>query len=293
MSPRRNLSRIPLLFLVLALAAVLAFAACKDDKKEAGKTPSASPTPAAIDISGVPELADGEMFIGSDMTYPPIESLEEGTDNPVGLDIDLAKAVAELLGVEVSFQQVADFVGIVGDLKVKRYDVVWSAITINPERSAEIDLIAYFEAGTGILVQAGNPKGIQSIEDLCGLKAAAQTGTVQIDQMKAANEGACAQNNIDIRTFPDNPAAVAELSLGRVDANLADDPVVANSALESEGDLEVAGGAIESAPYGIGVRKDSPELKAVLEEALDQLVADGTYAQVLADWQLEAGSIFE
>jgi len=290
----RSLGRMSLLFLVLALAAVLAFAACEDDKKD-GKTPSAgeTPTAAAIDISGVPELQDGEMFIGSDMTYPPIESLEEGTDNPVGLDIDLAKAVAALLGVEVKFQQVADFAGIVGDLKVKRYDVVWSAITINPERSAEIDLIAYFEAGTGILVQAGNPKGIQSIEDLCGLKAAAQTGTVQIDQMEAANAGPCADNNIDIRTFPDNPAAVAELSLGRVDANLADDPVVANSALESEGDLEVAGGAIESAPYGIGVRKDSPELKAVLEEALDQLVADGTYAQVLADWQLEAGSIFD
>jgi polar amino acid transport system substrate-binding protein len=293
MSPR-TLSRISLLFVVLALATVLAFAACKDDKKDAGKTPSpAGQTPVAIDISGVPELADGEMLIGSDMTYPPIESLEEGTDNPVGLDIDLAKAVAELLGVEVKFQQVADFAGIVGDLKVKRYDVVWSAITINPERSAEIDFIAYFEAGTGILVQAGNPKGIEGIEDLCGLKAVAQTGTVQIDQMEAANEGTCADNKIDIRTFPDNPAAVAELSLGRVDANLADDPVVANSALESEGDLEVAGGAIESAPYGIGVRKDSPELKAVLQEALDQLVADGTYAQILADWQLEAGSIFD
>ena len=289
MSPR-SLSRISVLvFVVLALAAVLAFAACKDDKKEAGKTPSVG----QIDISNVPELEDGEMFIGSDMTYPPIEFLEEGTDNPVGLDIDLAKAVAALFGVEVKFQQVAEFAGIVGDLKVKRYDVVWSAITINPGRSAEIDLIPYFEAGTGILVPAGNPKGISVIEDLCGLKAAAQVGTVQIDQMEAANAGPCADSNIDIRAFPDNPAAVAELSLGRVDANLADDPVVANSALESEGDLEVATGAIESAPYGIGVRKDSTELKAVLEEALDRIVADGTYADILAKWEAEHGSIFD
>ena len=291
MSPR-SLSRISLLMFVLALAAVLAFAACKDDKKE-GTTPSASPTSAAIDISGVPELQDGEMFIGTDMTYPPIEFLEEGTDNPVGLDIDLARAVAALFGVEVRFQQVADFAGIVGDLKVKRYDVVWSAITINPERSAEIDFIPYFEAGTGILVPAGNPKGISVIEDLCGLKAAAQVGTVQIDQMEAANAGPCADSNIDIRPFPDNPAAVAELSLGRVDANLADDPVVANSALQSEGELEVATGAIESAPYGIGVRKDSPELKAVLQQALDRIVADGTYADILAKWEAEHGSIFD
>jgi len=81
--------------------------------------------------------------------------------------------------------------------------------------------------------------------------------------------------------------------VGRVDANLADDPVVANSALESEGELEVATGAIESAPYGIGVRKDSPELKAALEEALDRLVADGTYASILAKWEAEHGSIFD
>lgn len=278
---------------VLLLGTLVAFAACGDDEEKptATGTATSAATGEAIDISDVPELEDGVLKIGSDFTYPPIESYEEGTENAVGLDVDLWNAVAELLGVEVEHQQVADFAGIVGDLKAKRYDVVWSAITINPERQAEIDLIAYFEAGTGILVQAGNPEGIAGIEDLCGLAVAAQSGTVQIDQMDAANAGVCKDDPIDIKAFPDNPTAVQELTLGRVVANLADDPVVADSALNSNGELEVAGGAIESAPYGIGVRKESPELKAVMEEALQQLIDDGTYADILADWSLEAGAI--
>ena len=296
MFPRSSrFSRVPLLLLVLALAAVLAFAACKDDEKKTGTTPSTGQTPAAgeIDISNVPELADSKMTIGSDIAYPPIEFLEEGTQNPVGLDIDLAKAIAEVLGVEVEFQQVADFTGIVGDLKAKRYDIVMSAISITPEREAEIDFVPYFApVGTGILVQAGNPKGLTSFwSDLCGHAIAAQAGTYQVDQMEAANAADCKDDPIDIRQFPDNPAAVLELSLGRVDAELADDPVAAYSALKSSGEIEVAATGFEAAPYGIGVRKDSPELKSVLEQALQAIRDDGTYGNILADWGQEAFAV--
>jgi polar amino acid transport system substrate-binding protein len=290
---QRGLVRTSIRLGVLALGASLVFGACGSSDNEKA-SPTATPSPSGggkIDISKVPELKDGKLLIGTDLTYPPIEFYEEGTQNAKGLDVDLAKAMGNALGVDVEFQQVGSFEGIVGDLIAKRYDVVWSAITINPERSAQIDFIPYFTAGTGILAAKGNPKGIKNIDSLCGLKAAAQVGTVQIDQMKAANDAACKSNPIDIKAFPDNPTSVQELTLGRVDANVADDPVVANSALESGGKLEVVSGAIESAPYGIGVRKDSIELQAVLEEALAKIMNDGTYAKILADWKLSAGSL--
>src|SRR3990172_5037860 len=100
MSPR-NLSRISLLVSVLALAAVLAFA-CKDDKEE-GTTPPADQTPAGIDISGVPELQDGVLNVGSEMAYAPFNFYQEGTEIEDGLDIDIAKAIAAELGVEIEF----------------------------------------------------------------------------------------------------------------------------------------------------------------------------------------------
>src|SRR3972149_10235307 len=114
------------------------------------------------------------------LAFAAIEYYIEGTETPDGLDIDIAKALAELLGVEVEFKQGAGFGGIVGDLKASRYDVVMSAISVTPERQAEIDLVPYFgPVGTGILTQKGNPEGFQSVEDLCGHPVAAQDGTYQ------------------------------------------------------------------------------------------------------------------
>jgi polar amino acid transport system substrate-binding protein len=116
-------------------------------------------TAAAHRISGVAELEDGELLIGSDIAYPPIESFEEGTDKPVGLDIDIAQALAAELGVDVKFEQVADFAGIVGDLKSKRYDIVMSP-SVSPEREAEIALCPTRPVGTASR-QKGNPAGLR------------------------------------------------------------------------------------------------------------------------------------
>lgn len=278
----------PLVFLsLLLLALVLALAvACGDDDDE--DTGDDGGDGGSVDISGVAELADGELLIGSDIAYPPIESFEEGTDNPVGLDIDIAKALAAELGVDVKFEQVADFAGIVGDLKSERYDIVMSAISITPEREAEIDFVPYFgPVGTGILTPTGNPNGFAALEDLCGFTVAAQVGTYQVEQMDALNADACKDDPIDIQTFPDNPAAVQELILGRVDAELADDPVAAYSALQSDGKIELAATGFESAKYGIGVRKDSTALNAALSEALTNIVASGKYMQILQEWGQE------
>ncbi len=285
---------------LLALALVV-FAACAGGGKKTPTTgtPTARATSPATKVSGtkidtsqVPELQDGKITVGSDIAYAPIEYYEEGTQNEKGMDIDLMKAIAQALGVNIEFKQVAEFAGIVGDLQAKRYDIVVSAISISPAREAQIDFIKYFgPVGTGVLVPKGNPKGISTIQDICGLKVAAQVGTVQVDQMNALNEADCKDNPITISTLPDNPTAVQELTLGRIDAELADDPVAAYSASQSNGKLEAIATGYESAPYGIGVRKDSPELKAALQQALQQIIANGTYVQILRTWGQEAFGI--
>jgi polar amino acid transport system substrate-binding protein len=274
----------------LAVVLVIVFAACgDDDDDDGGSTPAPTGGETGIDISGVAELDDGVLTVGSDIAYPPIEYYEEGTQNATGLDIDLMKAMAAALGVEVEFEQVADFAGIVGDLNSSRYDIVMSAISINPEREAEIDMIPYFgPAGTGVLVQAGNPEGITAVEDLCGKAVGAQVGTVQIDYMNDFNADQCADNPIDIKEYPDNPASVEDLKLGRIAAQLSDDPVAGYSALQSDGELEVSVNGFDSAPYGIGVRKDSTGLRDVLEQALAAIRDDGTYASILGDWGQDA-----
>jgi polar amino acid transport system substrate-binding protein len=289
---KKDYSRLWSLFLALgAVLALALFAACGDDDDDddggdGTATATADGGDGGIDVSGVPELEDSKLTVGSDIAYPPIEYFEEGTQNATGMDVDLLAAMAEKLGVDYEFQQVADFAGIVGDVKASRYDMVMSAISITPEREAEIDFIPYFgPAGTGILVAEGNPEGIDAVEDLCGKAVGAQVGTFQVEQMEGFNDDICADNPIDIKTFPDNPTAVQELTLGRIVAELADDPVTAYTAATSEDALvEVAVQGFDAAPYGMGFRKESTELKDVMEQALAAIREDGTYDSILEEW---------
>jgi len=266
-----------LVWLVAAVAAVLiVFAACDDEEEEAG----------------VPELQDGVLQVGADIAYAPMEFFEEGTTTPLGVDIDLGEALAEELGVQAEFINTG-WDGIIGALKIERFDVIMSSMTITEERSKEIDFVPYFSAGTDILVPEGNPENIAGIEDLSGLTVAVQVGTIQVGQLNAANEDfkEAGKAEIDILIFDLNPLAVEQVRLGRADAVLADSPVAANDARLSEGELEVLGLAIESAPYGIGLRKEATELKAAIEDALQKMIDDGTYDDILDKWGLAGGAI--
>jgi polar amino acid transport system substrate-binding protein len=118
-----------------------------------------------------------------------------------------------------------------------------------------------------------------------------QEGTIQQDMLDDLNADACSDNKIDVVTFDQNPLAVEELRVGGADAVLADFPVALNDANQSDGELEVVGEQFDAAPYGIGLRKDSTELKSALEHALKEMKDDGTYASILKDWGLESASL--
>jgi polar amino acid transport system substrate-binding protein len=302
-----------LLFLTGALAVSAFAAACGDDDgggdeatptaaAAASPTTAAAGTPAsgAIDISGVEELADGTLDIGSDIAYAPIEFLDESTNEPVGLDIDIANALAEKLGVEAKFNNSA-FDGLLGALDAERYDAIVSAMTASDERKEQVDFVEYFNAGSGIIVAAGNPKGVATADDLCGLKVAVQEGTVQVDflvgpegepggqDQKCKDEG---KDGIEVLKFPTDPEAVQALLSGQADAEMADFPVAAYSATQNEGKIElIPNYQIEPAPYGIALRKSSTALNDALQEAFDAIVADGTYDEILTKWSLEAGKL--
>ncbi len=290
----RGLSRYVLLFGVLALASALVFAACDDDDDDGdgvtptgGETPVAGETPAGIDISGVPELQDGVLSVGSEIAYAPFEFFQEGTEIPDGLDIDLAEAIAEALGVEVEFINTG-FDGLIPALQTAEFDILVSAMTIRPDREEQIDFVPYITVGTGILVPAGNPNNIQGLDDLCGRTVAVQVATIQVTFLEDLNQDGCADNNIDIVTLESNPLAVEDLRTGGSDANFSDFPVAFTDAEESEGALEVVPTQIDPEPYGIGVAKESTELNAVIADALQAIMDSGEYVNILTRWQLES-----
>lgn len=285
-----------LAFAAMALAGP-AFAACGGGEEEARETPTvaatapAGETPAGgIDISGIPELEDGVLDVGSDIAYAPIEFFDG--DTPAGLDIDLAKAIAEALGVDVEFHNTG-FDAIIPSLLGNRFDVIMSAMTVTDERKQQIDFVEYANVGVGIVVAKGNPEGIASVEDLCGRTVAVQEGTIQVDILVSQDQ-ACrdaGKQGIDILRFGTDPEAVDQVKAGRAVAVLNDFPVAFVAAQENPDTLEVLDTQIDPAPYGIGLRKDSTALKEAIAQALEQLKADGTYLEIFTKWNMESAAL--
>ncbi len=265
---------------VVALAAAFVFAACNDDD-DGGDGGDGN----GGETSGVPELEDGVLNVGSEIAYAPFEFFEEGTETPDGLDIDLAKAIAAELGVEVEFLNTG-FDGIIPALEVEDFDVLISAMTITDERSEVIDFVPYITVGTGIVVPVGNPDGVTGVADLCGMSVAVQVGTIQLDILEV--QSALCADGINIVIFDTNPLAVEDVRTGGSDANFSDFPVAAEDAALSDGTLEVVDTQIDPEPYGLGVRKTSTELNQALADALQAIIDNGIYAGILADWDLEA-----
>jgi polar amino acid transport system substrate-binding protein len=130
----------------------------------------------------VPQLQDGTLHVGMEMKLPPMEFRDE-LKKPAGADVELAHALGKALGVEVELIDM-EFDALIAAVKSGQVDVAISAMTITPDRSAEIDFVPYLEMGSGMLVVMGNPKRISRPESLCHKTVAVQAGTSQVDTVK-------------------------------------------------------------------------------------------------------------
>ncbi len=237
----------------------------------------------------------GVINVGSDVAYAPVEFFEEGTQNVVGIDIDLCNAMAAKLGEGFTCKFInTTFDGIIPALQAQRFDIIMSALSDTEERQAAIDLIDYFNAGTSILVARGNPLGIQTLDDLCGRTIGLQRGTIQ-EGLANEQKTKCQGNGSDLEvlTFDKDTDALLALKAGRSVADMNDFPVAAYNARTAGGgdDFEVVGEQLGAGPYGIGVRKEDVGLRDALREALMAIVADGTYDDVLAKWDVTEGAL--
>lgn len=251
-----------------------------------------SKLPAAISSAGV-------LKVGSDIEYPPVESYPGGDSSkqPEGIDPDIARAMGEKLGVTVTFVNDTDFAGIIGALQSGRFDIIMSAMNDTAERRGKgVDFIDYFTAGASILVAKGNPKGVKSLDDLCGQTVSVQKGTTEEtdtlppQQTKCKNEG---KGNITVLSFEKDTDALIQVKTGRAVAVLEDSPVASYNAKTSGNgaDFEVTGERTDSANYGIAVLKTNEQLRNAVQEALQAIIADGTYDKILDTWGNKAGAL--
>jgi polar amino acid transport system substrate-binding protein len=281
---------------VLVLAGALALSACGGDSETADATeaPGEAPSVTADDALAamVPEAikSTGKLTFGTDASYAPSEFFAEDGSTIVGFDVDLGKAVASKLGLEGTFENASFDALIVGVVNGK-WPASMSSFTINPDRLEQVNMISYFDAGTAWAVQSGNPSGV-SIDDACGKTVAVQKATVQVPDIQDRNKQCQADGKpaIDIQQYGLQSEATTAVVSGKADAMLADSPVVAY-AIKQAPQLEQLGDIYGTAPYGIVVPKEETEFADAVQGAVQSLIDDGTYMQILDQWGVGNGAI--
>lgn len=201
---------------------------------------------------------------------------------PVGFDIELALAIAERLGVEpevteLPFDQLIDAI-IDGSC-----DIAVSGHFITHERLARIDLIPYREGSVNVVVRAGNPLGIATLDDLCGRTAAIVAGTIYVDIVRGAGdyEGRGIDQGCDQAGRPPvglsehltEADAVAFFGGGDADVFIGNEAV----AVERPGEFDRSDAELPRLRNGIGHRMGASALDEAVRSALRSLIEDGTY----------------
>ena len=220
----------------------------------------------------------GVWRVGMDPSFPPFESLD-GEGQPIGYDVDLARAIAARWGVEVSFEGIG-FDGLVAALWAHKADSVISALPVDPRLTRDVAYsIPYFEAGL-LLVVAEGTTDIASPDDLAGRRLAVEWGSegdVQGRELRRRLEG------LTLLPFPLPQDALAAVVAGEADAALTD-AISLRQFRRELGGLRAVGPPLVSVPYVVAVPRQAPKLLAAVNEALAALQEEGTLARLEEKW---------
>ncbi len=260
-----------LLCALLALTVVLAcFAGCGNENAGNGE-----------DVSLKEIQEKGKFIVGLDDSVPPMGFRDPQTNEIVGIDIDLAKAVAEKMNLEVEFKPI-DWKAKEAELNGKKIDMIWNGFTITEERKQEILFSApYMDNTQAIIVAKGSD--IKTKADLTGKKVGVQAGAPAEDAIKDDNlelyNSLTAVNQYDTILM-----ALLDLEAGRVDAVVADETVARYTITESGKAYEVLEENFLEEEYGVGFRKTDVAFHAAFEEAFNAIKADGTAGTISEKW---------
>lgn len=219
-------------------------------------------------------------LVGVESAYAPF-SAENEQKEVVGFDIDVMKALAKKIGIEVKFVP-TPFEGFFNFLAQGDRDLLISAITITDERKKSVAFSEpYFAATQTIALPASDTK-VSKMTDLKELAVGTQSATSGDELVQQV----LGKNSAKIKRFESTPLALKELESGGVDAVVADEPVVKNYiANNPQSKLRtVTDDSFPKEDYGIAVRKDDPELLAKINKGLADMKADGSFAAISAQY---------
>ena len=220
----------------------------------------------------------------TDPTFPPME-LATSSGAISGFDVDMASALAKTWGATSKPLKTA-FPGLIPALNAKKCDAVISGIFVTPDRVKQAGAVPYMETHRVLIVRAGNPKHVTGPNGLKGLNVVVQAGTKYEAYLKALK----AKIGFNLQSYPGDNDAVAQVVIGRADADLTQDTSFAYQAKAHPGKIQVAYTFTAKDTFGIYYRK-SDALGAKIKAGVAKLRANGTLARIAAKYRIPAADV--
>jgi polar amino acid transport system substrate-binding protein len=243
---------------------------------------TAGPAQAACEPDKVatkyPGLAGKMLKVGLDPTLPPI--MYRDPNNPskiIGQDPDMIEAAMKCLGLKYELVGL-DFGTLVPTLQAGQIQLIWSNIYYTPARAQAADFVNYATTGTAGIVKKGNPKGIKTIDDVCGKRAAPILGTVEDKGFQDASAKCVAAGKpaIEITPYPNAPATSRAIENDRADLSMYDVVLVDQVVRSNPDKFERAYYFRSNIKVGVAVKKGNEELVTAVKDAITELQANGT-----------------
>ena len=231
---------------------------------EAGSTAEAATTEFTT-------VEDGKLHMATNAAFPPYEMVaDDGTFE--GIDVDIAGKIAEKLGLELVVDDM-DFGSIITSVQTGKEDIALAGLTVTDERKQNVDFTDSYATGVQVVI-VPEDSDIKTIDDLQGKLIGCQESTTGYTY--------CTDDYGEdmVTAFPSGANAVQALLTGKIDAVVIDKQPAEAYVAQNEG-LKILDTEYVAENYAIGVSKDNTALRDAVNNALKELIDDGTVQAIL------------
>ncbi|MEC5423830.1 transporter substrate-binding domain-containing protein [Virgibacillus sp. C22-A2] len=251
------------LFLFLVIAACGDQASGENTNEEEGK-------------GSLNRVQESEVLrVGFEGTFRPFNYL--GDDNEyIGFDVDIANELADRLGVETEFVATS-WDSLIGGLQSDKFDVIIAQMTVTEERKESVDFTDPYVVTGSVLITREETDDISVLEDIEGKKVGVGGGTT-FEEVANSVEGA------DVTLYKTVNDYIQDLLNGRLDVIINDQLLMSHNIQEEDLAIKIVSDILNKDEIGMAVKKGSDDLVAKLNEELENMHEDGTYAEIYKAW---------
>ena len=236
-----------------------------------------------MSVAHADQLADikkkGEIVVGVLGTDEPNSFVDPKTRELVGYEVDLANAIARKIGVKATFKQIA-VAARIPELQQGRVDLLAASLTHNKEREAQIDFsLTTFVTGQKVMVKASS--GIADVPQLAGKKVLTVKGGTQEENVRKAVP------TVEVVTFETTQQAFQALQQGKGAGYVNDEATLVNDIAKlgpAKKDYRILPTNLSTEPLALGIRKNEPALKKVVDDTLAELEKSGEADKIFMKW---------